>query len=68
MFVFWVYGHSNSKIEQLLHFNIINIAQYFMVCAYILLVGLLLVVSKWWERIDADKQAKPPAATAVETA
>ena len=59
LFVLWIYGYAESKVEEILHFNIINIAQYFMVCGYVLMVGLLLMTAKWWERIDINQHARP---------
>ena len=52
---FWFYGYAAPEVEEITHFNIINLAQYFMVCAYIMMVGLLLVVAKWWENVPVNE-------------
>lgn len=39
----------------LLRIDIIKIFQFFMVALFVLLIGLLLVTGKWWERVPGTK-------------
>lgn len=39
----------------LLRINIIKIFQFFMVALFVILIGLLLLVSKWWEHVPGTK-------------
>ena len=49
--VFWVNGYASNTVGELLRINIINIAQFFMVSVFLVMVGTLLVFGKWWEKI-----------------
>ncbi len=49
--VAWATGYIAPLINEITHFNIINVAQFFMVCEYLFIVGLLLVAAKWWENV-----------------
>lgn len=39
----------------LLRLDVIKIFQFYMVAMFVVLVGLLLVISKWWERVPGTK-------------
>ena len=57
--IWWATGYVAPLINEIIHFNIINVAQFFMVCEYLFIVGLLLVAAKWWENVPvADHKPK----------
>ena len=57
--VFWIVGYVAPGLNEIVHFNIINIAQFIMFALYLVLIGLLLTYGKWWERVDTRLYARP---------
>lgn len=39
--------------------NVISVAQWFMVCLFLIVVGIMLVEGKWWERVPVHRAPQP---------
>ena len=57
--IFWFYGYAAPEVQEITHFNIINLAQYFMVCAYIVMVGFLLVTLSYHLATTRQRESVP---------
>ncbi len=53
----WTTGFAAAQINEIAHFNVINVAQFCMVCEYLFIVGLLIVAAHWWENIPVPHHA-----------
>lgn len=56
--VIWIRGYASPGIVAIIRLNVINLAQFVMVCLFLIVTGLLLLEGKWWERIPLHP-AKP---------
>ncbi len=55
----WTTGFAAETIGEIAHFNVINVAQFCMVCEYLFIVGLLLVAASWWENVPVPHHTAP---------
>ena len=51
----------------LLHLDVIQVFQVFMVAMFILLIGLLLLIGKWWEKVGESGKGKNKGRGPAET-
>ena len=51
VFIVWIRGYASPSIVAIIRLNVINLAQFVMVCLFLIVTGLLLLEGKWWERI-----------------
>ncbi len=54
----WTTGFAANQINEIAQFNVINITQFCIVCEYLIIVGLLLVVARWWENVPVSNHTE----------
>ena len=51
-----------TEAAAIVRLNVIQIFQFYMVAIFIFLIGILLLISKWWEHVPPPSKEPPPDA------
>ena len=51
-----------TEAAAVVRLNVIQIFQFYMVAIFVFLIGILLLISKWWEHVPPPSKEPPPDA------
>ena len=57
--IIWIRGYVSPSVVAIIRLNVINLAQFMMICLLLINTGALLLEGRWWER-NPEPRHKPP--------